>query len=149
MKDVKKGDKVHILCEAKLEDGTVCYKNDEENLLVFVVGEGKFFPVIENEMKGMKEGESKTITLKPKDAFGSHKEDLIVDAPKDEFLSDKNLDVGARIKLDTKSGHQLHGTILEINDDVFTIDFNHPLAGMNVIFFVTIVTIEKNNNSKE
>jgi peptidylprolyl isomerase/FKBP-type peptidyl-prolyl cis-trans isomerase SlpA len=143
MKNVKNGDKVHILCEAKLEDGTVCYQNDEESLLVFVVGQGKFFPAIENEMKGMKKGEKKTMTLGPKEAFGEHKQDLVVEAPKDEFRSDRTFKVGSRVKLETKSGEPVHGRILEIKDDVFTIDFNHPLAGRNVIFSVTIVSLEE------
>ena len=146
MKNVKKGDKVHILCEAKLEDGKVCYKNDEKNLLVFVVGQDKFFPAIENEMKGMKKGETKTMTLEPKEAFGQHKNDLVVEAPKDEFSSDSTLNVGSKVRLETKSGEPVHGTILEIKDDVFTIDFNHPLAGRNVIFSVTLVSVEKSQN---
>ena len=45
MKSIKEGDKVQILCEAKLETGELCYKNDTENLIEIVVGEGKFFPV--------------------------------------------------------------------------------------------------------
>jgi FKBP-type peptidyl-prolyl cis-trans isomerase 2 len=146
MKNVKKGDKVHILCEAKLEDGTVCYKNDEDSHLVFVVGQGKFFSAIENKIIDMKQGETKTVTLEPKDAFGQHKKDLVVEAPMDEFSSDGTLNVGSRVKLETKSGEPVHGTILEIKDDVFTVDFNHPLAGRNVIFSVTIVSVEKSQN---
>jgi len=145
MKCVKKGDKVNILCEAELEDGTVCYKNKEENPLVFIVGEGKFFPVVEDSMKGMKKGESKTITLKPKDAFGEHKEDLVFTAPKDKFNSEAKIDIGSKVKVKMDSGQTVHGTILEINeDDTFTIDFNHPLAGMIVVFTVTVVSIEGN-----
>jgi len=146
MEIVEKGDKVHILCEAKLEDGTVCYKNNEEKLLEFIVGEGKFFPAIENEMQGMKKGESKTMTLDPKQAFGQHKKDLVVEAPKDEFRSDSTLNVGSRVELEAKSGEPVQGTILEIKDDVFTIDFNHPLAGRTVIFSVTIMSVEKSQN---
>jgi FKBP-type peptidyl-prolyl cis-trans isomerase 2 len=144
MKNVKEGDKVNILCEAKLEDGTVCYQNKEENPLEFVVGEGKFFPAVENSMKGMKKGESKTITLEPKDAFGEHKEDLIFIAPKDKFSSEAKIDIGSKVKVKTDTGPAVHGTITEINNGTCTIDFNHPLAGRKVVFTITIVTIEGN-----
>ena len=144
MEDVKEGDKVNIFCEAKLEDGTVCYKNKEENPLVFVVGEGKFFPAVEDSMKGMKKGESKTITLKPKDAFGEHKEDLVFIAPKDKFSSEAKIDIGSKVKVNTPTGQTVRGTITEINNGTCTIDFNHPLAGKKVVFTVTVVSIEGN-----
>jgi FKBP-type peptidyl-prolyl cis-trans isomerase 2 len=148
MKDVKKGDKVHILCEAKLEDGTVCYKNDEKNPLEFTIGEGKFFPAIENKMKDMKEGETKKVTLEPKEAFGQHNDDLVVEAPKDNFRSEGTLDIGSRVKLETPSGQTVHGTIIEVKDKMFIVDFNHPLAGKKVLFSITIVSVKKNHNEK-
>ena len=40
MTSIKEGDKVQILCEAKLETGELCYKNNTENLIEIVVGEG-------------------------------------------------------------------------------------------------------------
>ena len=141
MKGVKKGDKVHILCEAKLEDGTVCYKNDEEKPLEFVVGEGKFFSAIENEMKGMKEGESKTMTLEPKEAFGQYKDDLVVEVSKNDFRSDAKMDLGLRVEVNTPSGKTLHGTIMEIKDETLTLDFNHPLAGKKILFTVTVISV--------
>lgn len=141
MEIVREGDKVHILCGAKLEDGTVCYKNEKEKPLGFVVGEGKFFPAIENEMKGMKEGESKTMTLEPKDAFGKHKEDLVVEASKNDFRSDAKMDIGLRVEVNTPSGKTLHGTIIEIKDETLTLDFNHPLAGKKILFTVTVISV--------
>jgi len=143
MKGIEKGDKVHILYEAKLEDGTVCYKNDEEKPLEFIVGEGKFFSAIENEMKGMKERESKTMTLEPKDAFGLHKDDLVVEASKNDFRSDAKIDMGLRVEVNTPSGKALHGTIIEIKDETLTLDFNHPLSGKKMVFTVTVISVVK------
>ncbi len=68
-----------MVCEAKIEDGTICYKNEQENLLVFVVGESKFCSAIENELKGMKQGETKTLILEPKEAFDLHNDNLVAE----------------------------------------------------------------------
>lgn len=144
MSGIKKGDKVNILCEAKLEDGTVWYKNRKENLLEFIIGEGKFFPVIENSMKGMKKGESRTITLEPKDAFGEHKENLVFVAPKDKFSSESKIDIGTSVRVKMDSGQTVQGTITEKNNGTYTVDFNHPLAGRKVVFTITVVSIEGN-----
>lgn len=142
MNFVKERDKVHILCEAKLEDGTVFYKNDEKNILEFVVGEGRFFPAVENAIKDMKEGETKTVTLEPEDAYGPHNDGLVVNASKDSFRSDKDIDIGSKVKINTPSGKIILGIIIEVNDGIFTVDFNHPLAGKRIMFTVTVVSVE-------
>ena len=138
---VKEGDKVCLLFEAKLENGMICFKNEKENLLELVVGEGKFFPILEKELKDMKEGETKTVTLEPQDAFGPHLDDLVVEVPKEAFRPDINLVVGSRIGVDTHSGKTVHGVVTEIKGDILTIDFNHPLAGKKILFTLTIVSI--------
>ena len=45
---VKEGDKVQLICEIKLEDGTLCYKNEKEEPLELVIGTGFFFPTVDN-----------------------------------------------------------------------------------------------------
>jgi len=141
MKTVKEGIKIQILCEAKLEDGTICYQNEKDKPLELVIGKGKFFPAIEKELKTMKEGEQKTLTLKPEDAFGPHMKDLVLDVPKGVFTTDTDLTVGSRIKINTPSGKQFYGTIVTIKDEAVIIDLNHPLAGKKVIFAITLVSI--------
>lgn len=141
---VEEGDKVHVLCEVKLEDGKVYYKTEKKKPIGFIVGEGKFFSAIENKLMKMKEGETKVITLEPKDAFGLHNDDLVVETPKDNFRSNADIDIGSRVKLNTASGQTVHGTIIEIKDDVYAVDFNLPLAGRKVVFSVTVVSIEGN-----
>lgn len=144
MEIVKEGDKVQLVCEAKLEDGTICFKNKQTNPLVFIVGEGKFFPAIENELKDMKEGETKTVTLEPKDAFGIHNEGLGAEIPKKDLRDDASLDIGSMIHMKTSSEKIIKGTVTEIKDDTLTVDFNHPLVDKKIIFTVTIMSIEKN-----
>ncbi|HEC81941.1 MAG TPA: hypothetical protein ENI42_05920 [Thermoplasmatales archaeon] len=147
MKTVKEGDIVYIVYEARSEDGeTVYYKNDEENPLELVVGEGKFFPAIEKELKDMKVGDVKKIILEPKDAFGPHIEDLVIDVPKDVLHSDVELNVGSRIKINTPSGKTFYGTVTEIKEETLTIDLNHPLAGKKLVFTITVVDIKEEEN---
>jgi FKBP-type peptidyl-prolyl cis-trans isomerase SlpA len=141
---VKDGDKVQLVCEAKLDNGATCFKNEQENPLVFIVGEGKFFPAIENELKDMKQGETKTITLEPKDAFGIHNDDLVAEIPKKDLNTNDDLNMGSRVQMKTASEKIIQGMVTEIKDTVVIVDFNHPLAGKKIIFTVTIRSIEKN-----
>jgi len=70
---------VKILLEGKLEDETVFGKTEKDKPIEFIVGEGRMLPKIGNAVKGMKTGEKKSIKLKPEDAFGPRREDLVMD----------------------------------------------------------------------
>ena len=104
MTSIKEGAKVQLLCEATLDTGEICYKNDAENLIEIVVGEGKFFPVIEKELCEMTEGESKVVTLEAEDAFGPHLDDLVIKVPKSVFKPEVTLEIGSRVKIDAPTG---------------------------------------------
>jgi len=141
MTTIKEGDRVQIICEAKLENGEVCYKNDKDNLIDLIVGEGKFFPAIEKALQDMKEGDTKTLTLQPEEAFGPHMDDLVIKVPKTAFRPDCDLAVGSRVKIDAPNGKSFVGTVLAIDDQTYTLDMNHLLAGKRIIVTVTVVAI--------
>jgi len=146
MKNIKEGDTVQLLCEAKLESGELCYTNDAQNPLVLVVGEGKFFPTVEDALQEMTEGETKVVTLEPEDAFGPHIDDLIIKVPKSVFKTEVTLEIGARIKIDVPTGKSFIGTIIAMDEQTLTLDMNHILAGKRLIVKVTIVSIGKEEN---
>lgn len=141
MKTIRDGDKVQILCEAKLENGEICYKSDTENPIELVVGEGKFFPAIEKALQEMGEGETKTLTLEPEEAFGLHLDDLVIKVPKTAFQPDAVLTVGSRVKIDAPNGKSFIGTVIAIDDQTYTLDMNHLLAGKRLIVTFTVITI--------
>ncbi len=146
MKSIKEGDKVQILYEAKLDNGDFCYKNDTDNLTEIVIGEGKFFPVIEKTLCTMAEGESKVVTLEAEDAFGPHLDNLVIKVPKSVVKTDVSLEVGSRVKIDAPTGNSYVGTIVAIDDQTFTLDLNHLLAGKRLIINVTVVSVAEQVN---
>jgi FKBP-type peptidyl-prolyl cis-trans isomerase 2 len=148
MRVVGEGDEVSISCEIKLENGDVCFKNEEENYIDIVVGEGRFFPLVERELTNMKEGETKTITLEPKDTFGPYIDKLVMETPKDIFRSEVDLNIGSRVKIATPSGEIYYGTIIKLTDEALTLDLNHPLAGKKIILTLTVNSINEKQQSK-
>jgi peptidylprolyl isomerase len=146
MTSIKEGTKVQILCEAKLDTGEFCYKNDAENLIELVIGEEKFFPVIEKALCDMAEGESKVITLEAEDAFGPHMDDLVIKVPKSVFKPEVTLEIGSRIKIDIPTGSSYVGTIVAMDEQTFTLDMNHLLAGKRLVVNVTVVSIAEQVN---
>jgi peptidylprolyl isomerase len=147
MKTVKEGDRVQIVCEAKLENGELCYKNDTQNPIEIVIGEGKFFPVIEKALEEMAEGQSKELTLEAEDAFGPHNDDLVIRVPKSVFKPGVAVEVGSRIKIDAPTGKSFVGTIIAMDEETFTLDMNHLLAGKRLIVKVDVLTITQKENT--
>lgn len=138
----KEGSKVKILLEGKLEDGTVFGKTEKDKPIEFIVGEGRMLPKIENAVKGMKTGEKKSIKLKPEDAFGPRREDLVMDILRHAITLDKEPKVGATLLLKSPEGRTFSATIVEVGKENLRIDFNHPLAGKNVIVDIELLSAE-------
>jgi FKBP-type peptidyl-prolyl cis-trans isomerase 2 len=149
MTNIKEGDTVRLLCEAKLESGELCYNNNAQNPLELVVGDGKFFTPVEDALQNMTEGETKVITLEPDDAFGPHIDDLIIKVPKSVFNTEVTLEIGSRIKIDTPTGKSFIGTIVTTDDMTITLDMNHLLAGKRLIVKITVISIGKTVNQQQ
>ena len=142
MTTVKEGIKVNILFEAKLETGETVLKTEERQPLEVIVGEGAIPKSIEEALIDMKAGETKTIKLEPIEAFGPKLDALIIDLPKTGFGADCNIEVDSRVSMNSSEGKKFVGTVVEIKDENITVDFNHPLAGKNLVITVTVVSVE-------
>lgn len=109
--------------------------------LTFEVGAGQMIPGFDNGVVGMEEGETKTLTLEPSDAYGEYNEELIQVVPLSNF-TDNNIDIEVG---ETYNFWFTQWTVLEIaeeNEEV-TIDFNPKLAGKVLTFEVTITWIDR------
>ena len=151
MTTAKKGDIVNIKCEIKLEDGFLCFKNEEENPIEFKVGEGNFIPKIESTILEMEEGETKTINLEPEEAFGPYIDDLIVEIPKDLFHTKEGVNVGvdSKVKINSPSGKTYYGVVTEVTEDGLKLNLNHPLAGKKILITLTLESIIKEQPETE
>jgi len=140
MEVIKEGQKISVSFEAKLETGETVLKTEEGKPLEVTIGEGVIPASLEKVLLEMKVGETKTITLKPEEAFGPRIDDLLIDLPKKGFSQCEELEVGSKVSMNSPDGRTFVGFVKEIKDETINVDFNHPLAGQSLIFTVTIVT---------
>jgi len=105
----------------------------------FIVGTGQLISGFENGVLNMTVGEEKTLKLSPDEAYGEYNEEYLVPVPKSDL---ENASIVPEIG---KQVGTLMGvaTIVDITDSNVTLDFNSPLAGKNLTFDVTVVSIEK------
>lgn len=120
-------------------DGELKEKAVKETPLTFVFGAGMMIQKFEDNILGLKEGDSYEFVINEMDAYGPKMDDRIVDLPKSVFevdgqIDDKILFEGNVIPMMDASGNKLNGTVLSIDDTNVKMDFNHPLSGQDLCF---------------
>ena len=126
----------------RFPDGFVADASEPGQPLTFIMGDGSLVQGLELALYGLKAGDSQTVELDPLHAFGYSDPDNIHSMPLVEFAPDLPLDIGTILAFSTPSGEEIPGMIKEVRDEEVIVDFNHPLAGHDVIFDVEIVDIK-------
>jgi FKBP-type peptidyl-prolyl cis-trans isomerase 2 len=137
---VSKNQVVQIAYKGTLPDGTLFAQSPEGKPLEFLVGAGILIPALEKGLLGMKTGETRTVTVKAADAYGEWDPKALKELPRGEFPKDVELKVGSRYQFTTSNG-PIVVTVAALTPTTVTIDFNHPLAGKDLTFEVTVVKI--------
>jgi peptidylprolyl isomerase len=148
--EVKKGNKVKVEYEGKLEDGTVFDASSKHGKpLEFEAGSGKVIPGFDNALVGMKKGEEKEITIKPEEGYGKPNPEMVKKVPKEQFPKDKEIKPGMMLALGLPTGQQIPAKITEVGDKEVTLDMNHPLAGKTLKFKIKVIDISEGGKCKE
>ena len=128
MGQAKEGDKVKVNYTGSLEDGTVFGSSSEEDPLEFTIGQRKVLPSFENAVIGMNEGDTKTVSIHPEEAFGNSREDLIFNVARTKLPSNIDLKLGGILRVGSDAGKDFEVLVTNIDDEIVTLDGNHPLA---------------------
>jgi FKBP-type peptidyl-prolyl cis-trans isomerase 2 len=131
--------KVHYKC--KLEDGTIFDSSEDRDPLEVKLGAHAVIPGLEKGLIGMEAGDKKVITIASEDAFGSRRDEMIIEVNKSDFPEHITPKVGLQLQMQRADGKDLPVTIAKIGPEKITLDGNHPLAGKTVIFEVEMLEV--------
>jgi FKBP-type peptidyl-prolyl cis-trans isomerase SlyD len=117
---------------------------EEAQPLIYLHGDyGQLFKAVEKALEGKKAGETFKASLCAAEAFGDYDDELVVI----ENLSElpEGLSVGMEIDgyMEDDSEDVVIYTVKEIKGKKATLDGNHPLAGMDLIFEGTVLDIHE------
>lgn len=124
-----------------LSDGSVIESSFDDEPVEINMSQGDITEGMELALFGLKEGETQTLTLTPEQGFGLRDENNISDMPLSDFPEDIPPEAGLSFSFETPDGEEIPGTVIRLKEDVAEIDFNHPLAGHEIIFTVNILGI--------
>ncbi len=110
-----------------------------ERPLEFIFGTSSMLEAFEKQIEGLSQGDTFSFRLTPEEAYGDYDDTKIIELPKNIFEIDGKIDElvlfeGNTVPMMDSSGNRMMASVVEIGDEVVTMDFNHPLAGETMHF---------------
>lgn len=134
------GDIVRVHYTGTLDDGTIFDTSRDGEPLEFTLGGGGIISGFEDAVRGMRVGETKTVTIPSDEAYGPHYDELVITVERGQ-IPEELLIIGQQIPLQSTDGSMVIGIITSISGNSVTIDANHPLAGKDLTFEIELVEI--------
>ena len=107
--------------------------------LEFIIGKGQLIPGLEKQLVGMNAGDSADILVKAQEAYGLRDEEAVQELPREQFEGIE-LEKGMSLYGQGQNGETIQVNVVDFNDETVKVDFNHPLAGKDLMFNVTVVS---------
>jgi FKBP-type peptidyl-prolyl cis-trans isomerase 2 len=130
---------ISFLYRGSLADGTVFDENTEAPHEI-TVGRSQVMPVLEQALVEMDVGEERVVDIAAADAYGEYLEDAIQSVPIHLIPNGEGIPEGETILWSSpRSPRPIPAKVLSTANKVAQLDFNHPLAGKDLIYWVKVV----------
>jgi FKBP-type peptidyl-prolyl cis-trans isomerase SlyD len=138
---IQNGKVVAFSYTLKDSDGTILEQTGNESM-EYLHGNQNIIPGLENAITGMKIGEMKNVKVKAEDAYGLYDDDLVFKVPLANFPQGTTIEPGMEFQSNTEDGVMVI-KVQEIDGENAIVDGNHPMAGMDLEFDITIKNIRE------
>ena len=143
---ISEGCKVTLHFSLTLPEGEVIDSNFETEPATFQLGDGSMLPGFEEQLLGLTVSAIVEVTLSPVQAFGEVNPANVHRIPKEKFnlfLEDEfgALEAGTVVSFKDPAGFDLPAVVKEKTDSTVLVDFNHPLAGKDIVFKAEIIAV--------
>jgi FKBP-type peptidyl-prolyl cis-trans isomerase SlyD len=137
----------YILYEGD-SNGRVIETVEEAAPLTFVFGAGRLLPAFEANLAGLEEGSTFDFGLSAAEAYGKKRDEMVISLPRNIFedegvLRSEICYVGNTVPMMDSQGNRMNGIVMEIDDAIVRMDFNHPLAGTDLHFAGRIIGVRE------
>ena len=141
MAPAKEGDTVTLHYTGKLEDGTVFDTSHGGEPLEMTIGEGLVIPGFESAVLGLAPGDTRTTRIPFAEGDGPHQKELLIEVGRDQLEPGTNPQVGESLRSQSPDGGETVVVVTSVSESTITVDANHPLAGKDLTFEITLVEI--------
>ncbi|MBA2882903.1 FKBP-type peptidyl-prolyl cis-trans isomerase 2 [Desulfosalsimonas propionicica] len=141
MTQAKSGDTVKIHYKGKFDDGSVFDSSEGRDPLEFEIGSGNIITGVEEAVVGMQPEETKEATIPPEKGYGEYRDDMVIEVEKTQFPEHIDPEPGQQLELQQPDGQKVTVTVTNVGEEKVTLDANHPLAGKDLNFEITLQEI--------
>jgi FKBP-type peptidyl-prolyl cis-trans isomerase SlyD len=121
--------------------GEILDSSEEGEPLEYLHGHGQVVPGLEKALSGLGAGDKKKVFVPVAEAYGEHDKSKIVEVPRSRLPKELTPEVGMTLAAQNSSGQVIPMEITKIEGEVIVLDANHPLAGEDLHFEVTIKSV--------
>ncbi len=121
---------------------TVIDSNKGTQPLEFLMGQGQVIPGLEKALSGMKKDEEGDFLIPSAEAYGEYNAEAVQTLPIEQFEG-VELKEGLTLYGQGEDGQTVQVTVKSFTDKDVTIDFNHPLAGKDLMFSVKVDSVRE------
>jgi peptidylprolyl isomerase len=142
MKRAEVGSAVSIRYIGTLDNGRIFHSTDEQGPQSFTIGDGQVFPALEQAIIGMRAGEVKNILLTAEESYGPRLKENIISVSRQAFPAGKEIVAGQKLSIEFKGGTSRVMVVTAVSNADVTLDGNHPLAGLDLTFALSLDSVE-------
>lgn len=138
--DVRDGRVVSLHYKLKDSDGELIESSGDDGPMQYLHGHGNIVPGLEKALGGLEAGAQQVVEVAAAEAYGERDESKIFEVPRVQLPD--HAEVGGVLRARQPDGSPLFLTVVALDDKSARLDPNHPLAGKDLVFDVTIVSVE-------
>ncbi|RUA07098.1 MAG: peptidylprolyl isomerase [Gammaproteobacteria bacterium] len=127
----------------KNDAGEVIDTSKGQAPMPFLQGHANIVPGLEKAIEGMKVGESCEVSVEAKDGYGEFHQEGVQKIPLEALQGVPDLKVGMELQSQDAQGNPFIVVVKAIDDEMVTVDANHPLAGQTLHFSVSIEAVRE------
>jgi FKBP-type peptidyl-prolyl cis-trans isomerase SlyD len=109
----------------------------------YLHGHRNIIPGLEKALDGKNRGDAFKIHIPAAEAYGERSEKLITTVPLDRFNGVNSVQAGMQFHAETPDGNAQLVTVTAVEGNTVTIDGNHPMAGQDLNFDVSVVDVRE------
>ncbi|KGJ95585.1 FKBP-type peptidyl-prolyl cis-trans isomerase [Colwellia psychrerythraea] len=123
-------------------EGTLIDSSYDDKPMAIIQGVGYLIPGLDDALIDHQVGDKFEVAVACDQAYGERHDDYVQTVPREVLAGVEDLALGTQLRATTDDGEQTV-IVIDVQDDVITVDGNHPLAGLDLSFDVEIIEVRE------
>lgn len=123
-------------------EGTLIDSSYEDKPMAIIQGVGYLIPGLDDALIDHQAGDKFEVAVACDQAYGERHDDYVQTVPREVLAGVEDLALGTQLRATTDDGEQTV-IVIDVQDDVITVDGNHPLSGLDLSFDVEVIEVRE------